>query len=275
MTLSHAMPYDISVPYYTSDISAIESKDYTSASGTVDFPANSTTPQTITVPTLLDQANTAGLTFYVNLGSTTNTNVVWNRGMGLIEPLTGSLTVCGRTTVSDITLLRVDSANLPKTYYTSFAGFLKPTGNTPYVVVDMLCGPGGSGNFELNYTSHSRSTDFFARRTWAGCPGSLPRCPAERPSPRAGEQFLVYGIDTSQFLRDSSITLQYDKSGMPDLTLSNITATVANVDLWRCRSRAITAMRRGPTSSTSPRTARANKSGRRIQTPSLPVLRNR
>ncbi len=83
--LSHAVPYDYLVPYATSDGTALASLDYTGESGMVDFAQNTTT-QTITVPTLLDAADTAGRYFCVAVGNSST-------GKGDIQPVKGSLSI--------------------------------------------------------------------------------------------------------------------------------------------------------------------------------------
>src|SRR5204863_8350427 len=67
VTISAASPQSISVEYATADGTANAGTDYVAKSGTVSFPANSTTPQTITAVMNRDNMHTLNDTFTVNL----------------------------------------------------------------------------------------------------------------------------------------------------------------------------------------------------------------
>jgi hypothetical protein len=83
VTLSHSVSYDFSVPYSTSDDTAMAPTDYTSESGALNFAAG-TTVQTITVPTLLDGTESADTYFSITVGDPAT-------GKAEIEMPTGSL----------------------------------------------------------------------------------------------------------------------------------------------------------------------------------------
>src|SRR5205814_2117173 len=67
VSLSAASPQSITVDYSTADGTATALADYIAKSGTVTFPANSTTPQTITIVVNGDNIDEIDETFTVNL----------------------------------------------------------------------------------------------------------------------------------------------------------------------------------------------------------------
>src|SRR5207244_3186982 len=69
LTLSAASPQSITVDYSTADGTATAPADYVAKSGTVTFPANSTTPQTITIVVNGDNSDEIDETFTVNLSN--------------------------------------------------------------------------------------------------------------------------------------------------------------------------------------------------------------
>ena len=73
----------VTVEYATSDVTATAGEDYTTASGTLIFEAQSRT-QTISVPILEDTADEGDETFSVTLGSATNTTILEGTGTGTI-----------------------------------------------------------------------------------------------------------------------------------------------------------------------------------------------
>src|SRR6266516_656802 len=69
VSLSAASPQIVTVDYSTADGTAAAPDDYLSKSGTLTFPANSTTPQTITVEVQGDTLDEVNETFAVNLSN--------------------------------------------------------------------------------------------------------------------------------------------------------------------------------------------------------------
>ncbi|MCB2153620.1 hypothetical protein KQI84_01940 [bacterium] len=75
VTLSAAFASDVLVDYYTSDVTAVAGDDYVQSSGTVTFPTNSTTPQTISVDVYGDTLAEFDENFRVTLNTPVNATI--------------------------------------------------------------------------------------------------------------------------------------------------------------------------------------------------------
>src|SRR5438094_1519837 len=84
LTLSAASPQSITVDYSTADGAATAPADYVAKSGTVTFPANSTTPQTITIVVNGDNSDEIDETFTVNLSNPVHATIANGTGTGTI-----------------------------------------------------------------------------------------------------------------------------------------------------------------------------------------------
>ncbi len=84
VTLSAASAQPVSVSWTTANGSATAGSDYTAASGTVTFPANSTAPQTVTVQVSGDTAIEPDEAFVVNLGGPVNATIADGQATGAI-----------------------------------------------------------------------------------------------------------------------------------------------------------------------------------------------
>jgi hypothetical protein len=83
VTLSTVSGQTVTVNYATANGTASSSSDYTSRSGTLTFPAGTTT-QTITVPVVGDTLDEPNETFVVNLSGATNATIADSQGVGTI-----------------------------------------------------------------------------------------------------------------------------------------------------------------------------------------------
>ncbi len=228
VTLSHAMPYDLPVTYSTSDGTAVAGVDYTGESGTLDFPAGTTT-QTITVPTLLDAADTTGMFFYVTVGDPST-------GKGDIKPVTGDLTpflgVAGAAPLSNIILLRENSTNPGGPSFYSNSTLDPGIWDHQHVDLLMTCGKAGDGVFRLDYSPTLAVYGFLPTQNVGGKSWLYTDITSgETFAPGTQVELFVYGTTTSQFLNDSSISLNYVSPGSAVLNLRKIKATVASVSL--------------------------------------------
>ena len=84
VSLSAPTPQVVTANWATANGTATAGSDYTAGSGTVTFPANSTTPQTITVQVNGDTANEPNETFVVNLTAPVNATISDGEGTGTI-----------------------------------------------------------------------------------------------------------------------------------------------------------------------------------------------
>src|SRR5207247_4758548 len=84
VTLSAASPQSITVDYSTADGTATAPADYVAKSGTLTFPANSTTPQTITIVVNGDNIDEIDETFSVNISHPTPATFAIGTGTGPI-----------------------------------------------------------------------------------------------------------------------------------------------------------------------------------------------
>lgn len=85
VSLSAARSQAVTVSYVTANNTAISSEDYIPTSGTVTFPANSATPQTITVQVKGDTLVELDETFLVNLSGPLGATLADHQGIGTIE----------------------------------------------------------------------------------------------------------------------------------------------------------------------------------------------
>jgi hypothetical protein len=91
VALSAASPQIITVNYATTNGTASAGTDYLATSGTLTFPANSTTPQTIAVAVNGDSTGETNETFFVNLSNPANASFADSQGQGTIlsdDPIT-------------------------------------------------------------------------------------------------------------------------------------------------------------------------------------------
>src|SRR5438094_6540594 len=84
VSLSAASPQSITVDYSTADGTATAPADYVAKSGTLTFPANSTTPQTITVVVNGDNLDEIDEAFTVNLSNPTRATIANGTGTAAI-----------------------------------------------------------------------------------------------------------------------------------------------------------------------------------------------
>jgi hypothetical protein len=84
VTLSAPTPQVVTASWATANGTAVAGSDYTAASGTVTFPANSTTPQTVSVQITGDTGVEPDETFDVNLTAPTNATIADGQGTGTI-----------------------------------------------------------------------------------------------------------------------------------------------------------------------------------------------
>src|SRR5207247_3399960 len=84
VSLSAASPQSITVDYSTADGTGAAPADYVAKSGTVTFPANSTTPQTITIVVNGDNIDEFDETFTVNLSNPVRATIASGTGTGTI-----------------------------------------------------------------------------------------------------------------------------------------------------------------------------------------------
>src|SRR5213078_1561350 len=84
VSLSAASPQSITVDYSTADGTAAAPADYVAKSGSVTFPANSTTPQTITIVVNGDNIDEFDETFTVNLSNPVRATIASGTGTGTI-----------------------------------------------------------------------------------------------------------------------------------------------------------------------------------------------
>jgi hypothetical protein len=84
VTLSAPSPQVVTANWATANGTATAGSDYSAASGTVTFPANTTTPQLVTVPIAGDTDVEPDETFVVNLTGPTNATIGDGQGTGTI-----------------------------------------------------------------------------------------------------------------------------------------------------------------------------------------------
>src|SRR5438477_1556417 len=84
VSLSAASPQSITVDYSTADGAATAPADYVAKSGTVTFPANSTTPQTISIVVNGDNIDEVNETFTVNLTNAVHATIANGAGTATI-----------------------------------------------------------------------------------------------------------------------------------------------------------------------------------------------
>src|SRR5438128_1256628 len=84
VSLSATSPQSITVDYSTADGTATAPADYVAKSGTLTFPANSTTPQTITIVVNGDNVDEIDETFTVNLSNPVHATIANGTGTGTI-----------------------------------------------------------------------------------------------------------------------------------------------------------------------------------------------
>src|SRR5213078_1579338 len=84
VSLSAASPQSITVDYSTANGTATASADYVAKSGTLTFPANSSTPQTITIVVNGDNIDEIDETFAVNLSNPLHATIATGTGTGTI-----------------------------------------------------------------------------------------------------------------------------------------------------------------------------------------------
>jgi hypothetical protein len=105
VTIDKPNPEQITVDYTTAPVSATADLDYTSATGTLIIPANTSTA-TITIPILNDDLNEETETFAINLSNPVNATLTNNRGI---------------VTISDTFTSDVISIQTPNKEYVTFA----------------------------------------------------------------------------------------------------------------------------------------------------------
>src|SRR5213075_1956958 len=84
VTLSAASPQSITIDYTTANGTATAPVDYVANSGTLTFPANSTTPQTVTIVVNGDNIDEIDETFTVNLSNPVHATIANGTGTGTI-----------------------------------------------------------------------------------------------------------------------------------------------------------------------------------------------
>src|SRR5881394_2481180 len=84
VSLSAASPQSITVDYSTADGTTSAPADYVAKSGTVTFPANSTTPQTISIVVNGDNTDEIDESFTVNLSNPLHATIATGTGTGTI-----------------------------------------------------------------------------------------------------------------------------------------------------------------------------------------------
>ena len=100
VTLSCPNPQQVTVNWTTADQTALAGEDYTAGSGTVTFPAGTTT-QPVVVSVLGDLLDEANETFLVNLSGTSGPTIADPQGVGTITDNDAAPTL----TINDVTVL--------------------------------------------------------------------------------------------------------------------------------------------------------------------------
>lgn len=132
VTLSPSSSQTVTVSYATANGTATAGSDYTTGSGTLTFPANSTT-QVVAVMIHGDVLDEANETFLVNLSNATNATIADNQGQGTItdDDPTPTLSIndvtvtegnAGTTTASFTVTLSVSSGQNVTVNYTTANG---------------------------------------------------------------------------------------------------------------------------------------------------------
>src|SRR5919197_6488170 len=128
VTLSAASPQSITVDYSTADGTAAAASDYVAKSGTLTFPANSTSAQTITIVVNGDNIDEINETFTVNLSNPTRATIATGTGTGTITDDDNAPTVAfalssssGAESVTPANLAVTLSAPSGKTVTVSYA----------------------------------------------------------------------------------------------------------------------------------------------------------
>ncbi|RLE36850.1 hypothetical protein DRJ23_06755, partial [Candidatus Acetothermia bacterium] len=106
LTLSNPSATPITVDYATSDGTAVAGADYTAGSGTVTFPAGSTS-QTVTVDTIEDLIDEPNETFNVDLSNPSGATIADLQGVGTILDDDGAPQI----TIDDVTVTEGVDAN--------------------------------------------------------------------------------------------------------------------------------------------------------------------
>ncbi len=149
VTLSGATELAATVQYATADGTAVHGTDYTSASGTLTFPAGTTT-ENITVPVIGSAAFNNNLTYTVNLSSPTNSTITTAQGTGTITNVASAPTL----SVSSPTIARLTSGNVNEVFTVTLTGATALPATVQYATADNTAVQG------VDYTSANGTLTF-------------------------------------------------------------------------------------------------------------------
>ncbi len=154
LTLSQAAGLPVSVNYATANSTATAGSDYVASSGTVNFPAGTTT-QTITVPIIGDTTPEASEVFFVNLSSPVNATIGDGQAIGTItdDDAVRSLSI------NDVTITEGDAGQK----FAIFTVTLSGTGTTPVSV--NFATANGTATAGSDYTAASGTLTFSPGQT--------------------------------------------------------------------------------------------------------------
>jgi uncharacterized repeat protein (TIGR01451 family) len=148
VNLSQAVPQDVTVNFDTvAGGTATANVDYTSVSGgTLTFPPNDNTPQTITVQVAQDAIVELDETFFVDLSNASNATIAKTRGVGTIQnDDTATLTI------NDVTLDEGNTGTTPATQFT-FTVTLDNAVDAGFTVGFDTSSTGGTATANVDYT---------------------------------------------------------------------------------------------------------------------------
>ncbi len=153
VTLSSASLQPISVDFATADGSAIAGADYSSTSGTVNFPSGQTS-RTITVPVAADLLDEIDESFTVRLSDPTNASITDDLGLGTIadnDPLPS-------LAVNDITVVEGNTGTTAAVFTVTLSA---PSGRNASV---SFATQNGSATAPADYVSATGTLNFAAGR---------------------------------------------------------------------------------------------------------------
>jgi len=158
VSLSAAIPQVVTVNWATNDGSAITAdNDYAPASGTVTFPANDTTPQTITVQVNGDLTVEPDETFTVDLNTPNNATILVGQGIGTITNDDAPLPTLS---ISDATVTEGNSGQVAATFNVTLSA-----ATTQVVTVNWATADNTAAVVDNDYAAASGTVTFPANST--------------------------------------------------------------------------------------------------------------
>jgi hypothetical protein len=246
VTLSSESGQAVTVNYATADSTAVGGQDYTTASGTLTFPAGSTS-QSITVAVLGDTAVENNETFVVNLSGAVNATVADAQGLGTVTTDDTALAI------GDVTVTEGNGTTVNATFTVTRTGL-----TTQATTVDFATA-NGTATAGLDYSAASGTLTFASGVTTQTITVSTLGDTLDE----ANETFFVNlnNAAGAAIADNQAIGTITDNDGTPSLTINNATVTEGNAGTVTATFTVTLSVASGQTATVNYATANGTASG--------------